>query len=247
MAAANAALAAAHAKTADLEKLRAHVAAVRAHWGALWTEALWLGHARERLRAHGAKQRVLDGFAARLTLQLDVDPSTLTRAQRRELRSDPSGVLVAYGAAHFAPSGRGELPVPTTTAFKRVKRAFPHTDAVDEYATSKMCPTCHGKLAKVGTVEGGSWHEVRGLRMCNNACGRCANRDKAAARNILAAGLAVRRGQGRPAYLARGDSAPNAGQLPRVTLAPHQILPQTQQAVAAAAAVPQAAPFPPLQ
>jgi hypothetical protein len=225
LAAAYTALAAASAKTAELEQLRKHMAAVRAHFKVLWKEKLWLGHARERLRVHGAKKRVLDKFAERLLYRLDVDPSGMTRAQRKAYREDPANaptkVLVAYGAAHFAPSGRGERAVPTTTAFKRVKRAFPHTDAVDEYATSKMCPTCRGKLTEVWARVDGLWREERGLRKCNNACGKFVNRDKEAARNMVVVDLAERNGKPRPAYLAR-NNALNEGSLPRVYLEPHE-------------------------
>lgn len=189
---------------------------------------------------------MLDTFTGRLEYRLDVDPSALTREQRREQRSAPGKVLVAYGAAHFAPSGRGELAVPTTTAFKRVKRAFPHTDAVDEYATSKMCPACRGKLTEVWTRAGDRWRVERGLRKCNNACGTFVNRDKAAARNMVLVGLAKRNGRGRPAYLAR-NNAQNAGPLPRMWLAPDQFREEMLRWQLAVGQLQQAAALAPLQ
>ena len=56
--------------------------------------------------------------------------------------------LIAYGAARFASGGRGERAVPVKGMQRLLRQTYP-TVLVDEYNTSKMCPTCHVPLQHV--------------------------------------------------------------------------------------------------
>lgn len=216
------------AKTADLEKLVKHARIVRDNASALWWHALQRWQARERLRAAIAKQRVLDRFIERLRYPLWLDPDMLSPEEKARWRKQSANVFIAYGAANFPASGRGERAVPTASLFRRIKAAFPGTERVDEYATSKMCPDCGGKLSEVhgwqegyvkrnGDAVAAGVREMRGLRKCENTCDKFVNRDMAAAVNILLAGVLARLGAPRPAYLTRKNPA-NTGPMPEYHL-----------------------------
>ena len=90
--------------------------------------------------------------------------------------------IIAYGAAKFPSTGRGELSAPTTSLFRACCRHFQHVVLVDEFRTSKTCSICGGDLASVklrGVI-------VRGLHWCGSTkCRRLLNRDYNAAVNIL--------------------------------------------------------------
>ena len=146
------------------------------HFDKLWSEMLRPRWVRKEFRLYCGKQRALQVFI-------------------NSLRGDETP-LVAYGAANVASGGRGERSVPV----KRIKRliclTFP-TVLVDEYNTTKMCPTCHTPLqhVKVQRLQHDkSWKTVTShdLRRCGNrepgGCARLGdswkNRDEAASLNI---------------------------------------------------------------
>ena len=98
------------------------------------------------------------------------------------LKKDADGYKVAYGAAKFAPTGKGGQAVPTTSMAKACARFFEVT-MVDEYRTSKVCSHCDQELNVI--CKGGK--QVRGLRRCGSSVCRSSclkNRDLNAALNI---------------------------------------------------------------
>ena len=95
--------------------------------------------------------------------------------------------ILAFGAAKFAPGGKGEVSVPTTRAFKectyRVK-----TVPVDEFRTSKIYWKDQSLLQKVvKRVPDSKMVDIRGLLWCcsTNETNKFVNRDHNAAINIL--------------------------------------------------------------
>jgi hypothetical protein len=97
-------------------------------------------------------------------------------------------VVVAYGAARFNPTGRGEQSVPTTEMSKICKRHY-HTDFIDEFRTTKCHVDCgcelhdvlikhekrkrkkKRKLEPTATAEDNAEKRVthRGLKVCNSS------------------------------------------------------------------------------
>jgi hypothetical protein len=156
---------------------RAHVAAYVNNFNTLWTEKLRPRWARQKFRLYCGKRRALQEFV-------------------NNLRGDEIP-LIAYGAAGIASGGRGERSVPVKGIQRLVRQTYP-TVLVDEYNTTKMCPTCHVplQLVKVQAWQrrDGSWKTVtcHDLRRCGNrGAGGCAslgcswkNRDEAASLNI---------------------------------------------------------------
>ena len=179
---------------------RGHVDAYIEHFEALWTEKLRPRWARQKFRLYCGKRRALQEFV-------------------NGLRGDEIP-LIAYGAARFASGGRGERSVPVKGMRRLLRQTYP-TVLVDEYNTSKMCPTCHVPLQHVKVQlrqRDESWKTVtcHDLRRCGNrGPGGCAllgcswkNRDEAASLNIgrcarLKATKAEYDVDNRPAFLRR--------------------------------------------
>ena len=102
----------------------AYVDAYRAHRDALWAEYLRPRWARQRLSLYGGKKRVFARFFNNMKAVLD----DAYPGQR---------VVVAYGAAKFAPGGRNEVSVPTSRAYKECAVRFT-TVGTPEFRTSKV-------------------------------------------------------------------------------------------------------------
>ena len=188
-------------KTANFDVYKGHVDAYVDNFDTLWNEKLRPRWARQKFRLYCGKRRALQEFV-------------------NSLRGDEIP-LIAYGAATFGSGGRGERSVPVKGIQRLVRQTYP-TVLVDEYNTSKMCPTCHVPLQHVKVRawqrRDGSWKKVtcHDLRRCGNrGAGGCAslgyswkNRDEAASLNIgrCARLKAVKAGYGdenRPAFLRR--------------------------------------------
>jgi hypothetical protein len=165
-------------KTANFDVYKTgHVAAYVNNFNTLWTEKLRPRWARQKFRLYCGKRRALQEFV-------------------NNLRGDEIP-LIAYGAAGIASGGRGERSVPVKGIQRLVRQTYP-TVLVDEYNTTKMCPTCHVPLQHVKVQawqrRDESWKEVtcHDLRRCGNqGPGGCAslgcswkNRDEAASLNI---------------------------------------------------------------
>ena len=187
-------------KTTDPEVYQGHVDAYVEHFNALWTERLRPRWARQNFRLYCGKRRALQEYA-------------------NNLRGDEIP-LIAYGAARIASGGRGERAVPVKGIKRLIRQTYP-TVLVDEYNTTKMCPTCHVPLQHVKVrlrQRDESWKTVtcHDLRRCGNrGPGGCAvlgsswkNRDEAASLNIgrcarLNALKAEHDVDNRPAFLRR--------------------------------------------
>jgi hypothetical protein len=94
------------------------------HREALWAEYTRPRWARQRLSLYGGKKRVFAKFFNNL---------------EKEIKKEVPGcnIVVAYGAAKFAPGGRGELSVPTSRAYKEcVSRV--NTMVTAEFRSSKV-------------------------------------------------------------------------------------------------------------
>ena len=187
-------------KTTSSDVYRAHVDAYVNNFDTLWTEKLRPRWARQKFRLYCGKRRALQEFV-------------------NNLRGDEIP-LIAYGAAGIASGGRGERSVPVKGIQRLVRQTYP-TVLVDEYNTTKMCPTCHVPLQHVKVrirQRDESWKKVtcHDLRRCGNrgpwGCASlgCSwkNRDEAASLNIgrCARLNAVKAGHdvaNRPAFLRR--------------------------------------------
>lgn len=132
--------------------------------------------ARQRLRLYGGKKRTIDEFMNKI------------EADEPEKR-----VVVAYGAAKFAPGGKGELSVPTTALFKAFAVRF-LTCLVDEHRSTRVFNKDDSVLydvkkrdkvtSRVKDVRGLKWSETTKMFV---------NRDVNAAINIRRIFLAYQR------------------------------------------------------
>ena len=140
MQAAQAALATASPKGAGVNRFLDHVSTVLAHYDTLWNEHLKPRWAQQRLRLYGGKKRTFARFFNRL-------------------KGTSEKVLMAYGAAKFAPTGAGELSVPTSRAFKECASRF-DTTPVDEFRTTALWngdkETVLQTVARKGSAPGAS-------------------------------------------------------------------------------------------
>jgi hypothetical protein len=133
----------------------------------------------------------------------------------RWFKSKPGAkrLIVFYGNAGFAATGRREKAVPTKEWVLRLLHAMKRNNIpggilmTSEYLTSQMCHKCFD-LTKPKRDAAGA--EMRDLRCCTGTCAlgspnncRDLNRDKNAAINIYKAGWAFVKGKDRPAYLTK--------------------------------------------
>ena len=102
--------------------------------------------------------------------------------------------VVAYGAATFNPTGKGELAVPVKHVYQKCCQKY-KTVKEDERYSTKMHHKCQGETTR---VEVGT-RRVRGLRWCST-CRELVPRDPNACKNIMASFKA----EERPAYLCGG-------------------------------------------
>ena len=122
-------------KGASLLTHAAYLAVYFQHREALWSEYTRPRWARQRLTLYGGKKRVFSKFFNHVEDEIkQVVPG--------------SNVVVAYGAAKFAPGGRGELSTPTSRAYKecvsrvaaepRGSEAAVNTKVTAEFRSSKV-------------------------------------------------------------------------------------------------------------
>jgi hypothetical protein len=105
---------------------------------------------------------------------------------------------IAYGAATFNPTGKGEKSVPVKYIAKKCEQRFP-TSYEDEQYSTKMCYHCQTKTHQLNDIKNN--HQVRGLRWCST-CRKFINRDLNACKNI---GFSFMSTNGRPKYLTRNQ------------------------------------------
>ena len=105
-----------------------------------------------------------------------------TLERKMKDKADGKEIRVAYGAATFPSSGRGEVPTPVKTFYRWMARTFP-TVLTDEYNSSRVCAVCDAALWKVMKEKNGKRVEHRDQRWCPD-CVRLVDRDANAAHNI---------------------------------------------------------------
>jgi hypothetical protein len=143
---------------------------------AIWKEYLKPRWAQQRLRLYGGKKRVFANFF---------------NAMERKLQGP---VYVAFGAAKFAPGGKGEVAAPTSRAFKECCHRFP-TVAIDEFRTSKISNEDDSVLQQVQRRSSNGNRRttaIRGLLWSTTTC-KFVGRDKNAALNILRCAVSNKR------------------------------------------------------
>ena len=166
--------------------MRKHTLYLKAHqdtFPMIFEEHMKRRWAAQRLRLYGGKKRAFAEFFNRISNAID----------------KTKNIVVAYGAAKFAPGGKGEVSVPTTRAFKECSYRFP-TVAVDEFRTTKVSVEDDSVLQQVQLKRcKGSSTVVRGL-LWSTTTNKFVNRDRNAALNILRVSMAL---PNRPAILDR--------------------------------------------
>lgn len=150
----------------------------------LWDEYSKPRWARQRLRLYGGKKRVFAEFFNKIT------------KGREHMTFE-----VAYGAAKFAPGGKNEISVPTSTAYKECAYRF-LTKPVDEHLTTKVENETKTilkgvKFKTLNTKSKSETRYLRGLYWCSSTTaekqGKFINRDVNAALNIRECGMASER------------------------------------------------------
>ena len=152
----------------------------------LWQHRAERKRAKNSVAVYAGKQRVLDGFFANLKVMAD----------------DGRPVVVAYGAATFHPTGKGEVSVPVKRVLKVCRRHMP-TTLVNEYLTTQVHHACHQRLNPVSRVSE-KRYPIRGLCWCQT-CSKFVSRDGNAARNILRVYRSMAREARRPHDLRFGQ------------------------------------------
>lgn len=152
-------------KGSNLDKHEAFIATYMKNYDSLWNEYFKTRWARQRLRLYGGKQRVFSNLVNEI--------KNHDRSRR---------VVIAYGSATFAPGGKNEISVPTSSVFNKVARAFP-TVVVDEFRTTRVHHEDGSLLQSVKRRDTNEW--LRGLLWCSSTNNtKFVNRDLNAAINI---------------------------------------------------------------
>jgi hypothetical protein len=166
----------------------------------LWELRTEHKRAKSALTVYAGKQQALDRFFAQLG------------AAGRGQGTDKSKPIIAYGAATFHPTGKGEASVPVKRVLRVCQRHFP-TTLVNEHLTTKVHHAYHHRLNPVSRVSERA--AIRGLCWCQT-CSKFVSRDGNAARNILRVYRAMALGAPRPHDLRFGQPRQNMQVLPRV-------------------------------
>ena len=160
-------------KAASLEAFERFVTAYDQHKEALWNEYFKKRWRHQTMDLYGGKKRTFAMFLNSLNDD-----------------GDQRDTVLAYGAAKFAPGGKGEVSVPTSRAFKECSYRY-KTVHIDEFRTSRISHKDDSLLGGVGLKRSNSGEKqvsVRGLLWCsstnNSKVGKFVNRDLNAAINI---------------------------------------------------------------
>jgi hypothetical protein len=162
-------------KGVDVKKHQEYLEAFYANFDDLWTEYTNKHWADQRMRLYGGKKRTMARFWNRVL-------------GKEKERTQPT--VIAYGAAKFAPGGKGEVSVPTTSAFQACSSQVGLvTVFVDEFRTTKICYKTDRLLQTVKVYKKDKT-PLRGLLWCDSTSkdseqGAFVNRDVNAAMNIL--------------------------------------------------------------
>lgn len=152
-------------KTSKVQTFLRNIDLEREHFERLWDVGYSQKASRLRFHTHCKTQSVLHRFFSQLG-------GGLGNAAERKQK-----VFVAYGQAKFSPTGRNEMAVPTTSAFKACAKMW-HTHLVDEFRTTKVCHDCGGELVDVKShhiVTRNTTMELERKRVSNRNLKRCPN------------------------------------------------------------------------
>ena len=154
------------------------------NWDVLWNEYGAEKWSKQRMRLYGGKKRVFANFFNKMNSLSD------------------KKIVVGYGSAKFSPTGKNEVAVPTSRAYKECTYRF-KTVPVDEFRTSKIY---HGDSTTIlQTVKREDKNKViRGLLWYSSTIeseNKFVNRDVNAAINILNCFVYPKR----PAMLCRSE------------------------------------------
>jgi hypothetical protein len=176
-------------RTPDPTKLLEYLQIYNQNRGILWSHLTHKKYAQNRFDVYIHRHQCLDRFFNSLWQEGEQKP------------------IIAYGNAKFAPTGRGEVAIPTTFVAKKCQDHY-ETVPVDEFRTTQRCHDCgdvlhkmyHDTLKKIKMKKGEGGKSIRGLRWCGSTrCLKLKNRDKNAALNILR----IVRSEERPEWLRR--------------------------------------------
>lgn len=132
----------------------------------LWDEYFKARWARQKMTLHSKKQKTLSNYFNGIQ---NADPT--------------KRVVMAYGAAKFDATGKGELSVPTTKIYQETILRF-KTYLIDEFRTSKICYKDDSVLRLVSTKKKPRTG-LRGLLWCGSTTNKFfIDRDLNAALNI---------------------------------------------------------------
>jgi hypothetical protein len=207
---------------ADEARWAASLDAERAHERVLLEEYLeGAEHALWRMRLFRKKRQALDRATGGL-LRLAAQPPPARTACKlggkggEKKPEKPVVVVVGIGNGRFAPTGRGEMAVPTTMLGVAFKRAAGRAEtpvmlrSIWEHRTTLCCCACGSEtsppLVRAGTERTGrTERRSRRLRLCTSCetTGKRRDRDVQAARNILWLLQHEYWGAERPPYLCR--------------------------------------------
>ena len=169
-------------KGCNLETFNKFVDNYLENWDVLWNEYGADKWSKQRMKLYGGKKRVFANFFNKM---------------KRDNK-----IVVGYGSAKFSPTGKNEVAVPTSRAYKECTHRF-KTVPVDEFRTSKIY---HGDSSTIlQTVKREDKNRViRGLLWYSSTIeseNKFVNRDVNAAINILNCLLYPKR----PTMLCRSD------------------------------------------
>ena len=102
----------------QLHTLIVYINKILSHWELLWKEYKDDKWSNQRMKLYGGKKRVFDQFF-------------------NKLKKSNKPIIIGYGSSKFNPTGKNELSVPTTRAYKECQNRF-KTLLVDEFRTSKI-------------------------------------------------------------------------------------------------------------
>ena len=132
----------------------------------LWALRFEKKRAREALACFAGKQQVMDSFFS----------SFINRGEEKP--------IIAYGAASFHPTGKGEVSVPVKGVLKACRKHY-QTVLVNEYLTTKVHHACGHRLNPIASQTAERpVRAVRGLCWCQT-CTKFVSRDGNAVHNIL--------------------------------------------------------------
>ena len=196
-------------KSRDLQGYKETMKVFHEHGKLMMEHYIQKDYTKFKMMSYRRKQSVI---IQRFAHFIDVDKSTKFALSNRVRHPISKGIVVGVGNASFAPSGKGETPVPTTGIIKLLSRYLKCRGMeykivqVDEFRTTKCCHQCGNVLDNLRDSE--THHVIRGLKSCRH-CGTTKtdpvllNRDANAAINILLCLEAMVNGRERPKYLKR--------------------------------------------